>query len=127
MMGGTLLELRITPCCEDKADCSSRKFRYLVTVDVINDDTRRIREYPGCGEIWWNVNTVMCFSPKVSILLQTLHMNQIEHVVPAFKSSPGMGLRQPPEKQLFNMCLSSPRCRAHYGIVERKVWMVGEN
>ena len=37
-----------------------------------------------------------------------------EHVVPAFKSSPGMGLRQTPEKQLFNLCLSSPRVTAEH-------------
>jgi hypothetical protein len=37
-----------------------------------------------------------------------------EHVVPAFKSSPGMGLWQPPEKQQFNISLSSPRVTAEH-------------
>jgi len=37
-----------------------------------------------------------------------------EHVVPAFKSSPGTGLRLPPKKQMFNICLSSPRVTAEH-------------
>ena len=32
MMDGTLLELRITPLCDDKADYSGRKFHYSLTV-----------------------------------------------------------------------------------------------
>ena len=45
MMDDTLLELGITPRCDDKADYSGRKFRYSLTVNVINDDKRRIRGY----------------------------------------------------------------------------------
>jgi hypothetical protein len=62
MMDGTLLELGITPRCDDKADYSGRKFCYLLTVNVINDDKRKIRGYlagyPGTthdNRVWRNI------------------------------------------------------------------------
>lgn len=45
MMDGTLLPLAIQPCCSDYEDYVGRKFQYSLTVNVINDDKRRIRAY----------------------------------------------------------------------------------
>jgi len=42
MMDGTLLVIGLTPQCTDKADYSGRKFKFSLTVNVINDDNRRI-------------------------------------------------------------------------------------
>jgi hypothetical protein len=45
LMDGTLLPLAIAPSCDDAADYSGRKFRYSLTVNIINDDHRKIRAY----------------------------------------------------------------------------------
>ena len=102
MMDGTLLELGITPRCDDKADYSGRKFRYSLTVNVINDDKRRIRAYlsgyPGTthdNRVWRNM--VECqrsnvFFSRGEYLVTDTAYEPSEHVVPAFKSSPGTGL-----------------------------------
>jgi hypothetical protein len=124
MMDGTLLELGITPHCDDKADYSGRKFRYSSTVNVINNDKRRIRGYlsgyPGTthdNRVWRNM--VQCqrpsdfFSPDKYIVADTAYEPSNE-VIPAFKSSPGMGLLHPPDKQMFNLCLASPRVTAEH-------------
>jgi hypothetical protein len=124
MMDGTLLELGTTPHCDDKADYSGRKFRYSLTVNVINDDKRRIRAYlsgyPGTthdNRVWRNMvefqGSDVYFSQGEYLVADTAY-EPSESMVPAFKSSPVMGLRQPPEKQLFNMCLSSPRVTAEH-------------
>ncbi len=124
MMDGTLLELGITPRCNDKADYSGRKFRYSLTVNVINNDKRRIRAYlsgyPGTthdNRVWRNM--VECqrsnvFFSRGEYLVTDTAYEPIEHVVPAFKSSPGTGLRLSHKKQMFNMCLSLPRVTAEH-------------
>ncbi len=45
MQDGTLLRLGIQPECDDAADYHGRKFTYSLTINVINDDERRIRAY----------------------------------------------------------------------------------
>jgi len=41
-----------------------------------------------------------------------LELGISDEVIPPFKSSPGMGLLQTPDKQLFNLCLASPHVTA---------------
>jgi hypothetical protein len=126
MMDGTLLELGITPRCDDKADYSGRKFRYSLTVNVINDDKRRIRGYlagyPGSthdNRVWRNMRQCQrpgdFFSPGEFVVADTAYEPSNE-VIPAFKSSPGMGLLQPTDKQTFNLCLASPRVTAEHTV-----------
>jgi hypothetical protein len=45
LMDGTLRPLGIAPSCGDAADYHGRKCAYSLTVNVINDDHRRIRAY----------------------------------------------------------------------------------
>ena len=45
LTNGTLLSLGIASTCDDVADNSGKKFQYLVTVCVINDDSCKIRAY----------------------------------------------------------------------------------
>ena len=53
------------------------------------------------------------FSPGEYIVADTAYEPSNE-VIPAFKSSPGMGLLQTPDKQMFNLCLASPRVTAEH-------------
>ncbi|KAL7516882.1 LOW QUALITY PROTEIN: hypothetical protein ACHAWX_001855 [Stephanocyclus meneghinianus] len=70
MMDDTLLELGITPHCDGKADYSGKE---SLTVNVINDDKRRIRGclsgYPGTTHNnTVGQNIVQCQHPQDFVL-----------------------------------------------------------
>jgi hypothetical protein len=53
------------------------------------------------------------FSPGEYIVADTAY-EPSNKVIPAFKSRPGMCQLQTPDKQMFNLCLASPRVTADY-------------
>jgi hypothetical protein len=55
------------------------------------------------------------FSPGEYLVADTVY-EPSDEVIPAFKSSPGMGLLQPTDKQTFNLCLASPRVTAEHTV-----------
>ena len=117
MMDGTLAELGIAPKCVDKADYSGRKFGYSLTINVINDDKRRIRAYlsgfPGCSHdnrVWKHMDlfqTPERFFTDLEYVLCDTAYEPSQHAIPAYKSL--TGFRQDEDEQLFNTALARPR------------------
>jgi hypothetical protein len=117
MMDGTLLPLAITPSCDDAADYNGRKFAYSLTVNVINDDKRRIRAYlagfPGSthdNRVWKHMQHYQrhgeYFDPEEYLLCDTAY-EPSEFAIPAYKNQ--AGYVQHPDEEQFNSCLASPR------------------
>jgi hypothetical protein len=119
MMDGTLLRLGTEPQCDDAADYHGRKFTYSITVNVINDDEKRIRGYsagyPGSAHdnrVWKNMkqhrDPEEYFSANEFIMCDTAY-EPSWFCVPAFKCASGDGLVLDPNKALFNTVLAKPR------------------
>eukprot|EP00804_Cyclotella_cryptica_P003163 CCRYP_013785-RB/>CCRYP_013785-RB protein AED:0.13 eAED:-0.04 QI:0/-1/0/1/-1/1/1/0/414 len=119
MQDGTLLRLGIEPESDDAADYHGRKFAYSITVNVLNDDERRIRAYcagyPGSAHdnrVWRNMkqhrDPGSYFSENEFIMCDTAY-EPSWFCVPAFKCVVGDGLHLHPHKTLFNTVLAKPR------------------
>lgn len=117
LMDGTLLPLGIAPSCDDAADYHGRKFRYSLTVNVINDDHRRIRAYlagfPGSAHdnrVWKHMKqhekASQLFSEWEYLLCDTAYEPD-SFCVPAYKCQ--SGYVQPRDEEEFNTCLARVR------------------
>jgi len=124
MMDGTLLRLSFTPESDDAADYHGRKFLYSLTVNILNDDKKKIRAYlsgfPGSthdNRVWKNMKQFQLsqeyFSPTEYVLCDTAY-EPMPFCVPAYKCVSGDGLVMHPDKALFNMVLSKPRVMAEH-------------
>jgi hypothetical protein len=107
---GTLFPLMYEPQSEDAPDYSGRKFKYSLTVMIVNDDNRRIRYYyagmPGsCHDARVYRQTKLFkfpanhFSPEQFIVADSALPNS-PTVVTAYKSPTGYALGV--EEQKFN-------------------------
>ncbi|KAL7502972.1 hypothetical protein ACHAXN_002869 [Cyclotella atomus] len=117
LMDGTLLPLAIAPSCDDAADYYGRKFRYSLTVNIINDDHRKIRAYlagfPGSAHnnrVWKHMKqhkqTSQFFSELEYLLCDTTYEPD-SFCVSAYKYQSGY-VQQRDEEQ-FNTCLARVR------------------
>jgi hypothetical protein len=117
MMDGTLLPLGIAPICDDKVDYNGRKYQWSLTVNVINDNRRKIRaylaSYPGSthdNRVWKHMkqynNPGAYFEPSEYLLCDTAY-DPSDITVPAYKCQAGFVM--PQDELNFNSCLTSPR------------------
>ena len=115
MMDGTLLPLSIQPCCSDYEDYVGRKFQYSLTVNVINDDKRRIRAYlagyPGSthdNRVRSNMRQFkdpQAFFEVTEYVLCDSAYSPSDNAIPAYKKGSGNNTSQ----ATFNGFLASPR------------------
>ena len=130
-MGVTLLHLGIEPECKDAADYHGQNFTYLITVNVINDDERRIRAYSaGYPRSAHKKQSLKEYERKKRtreiLSLNEFVMCDIAYepnwmFVPAFKCIVGDGLVLHPLKTLFNTVLAKP----HVGCDHDMGWWKG--
>ncbi|KAL9183012.1 hypothetical protein ACHAXT_004799 [Thalassiosira profunda] len=117
LMDGTLVELAITPQCDDSADYHGRKYGYSLTIGIINDDKRKIRArlsgFPGSthdNRVWRNMDQYQqpekFFGPTEYLLCDTA-FNPSNHCVPAYKQLRGYLMDE--EEEHFNTALGPPR------------------
>jgi hypothetical protein len=121
---GTLFPLTYEPQSEDAPDYSGRKFKYSLTVMIVNDDRRRIRYYyagmPGsCHDARVYRQTKLFkypeqhFSPHEFIVADSALPNS-PTVVSAFKSPAGYALGV--DEQKFNTHLGRLRVLSEHTI-----------
>jgi hypothetical protein len=121
---GTLFPLTYEPQSEDAPDYSGRKFKYSLTVMIVNDDNRRIRYYyagmPGSchdARVYRQTklfkNPAAYFSPGQFIVADSALPNSAT-VVSAFKSPTGYALGE--EEQKFNTHLGRLRVLSEHTI-----------
>jgi hypothetical protein len=121
---GTLFPLTYEPQSEDAPDYSGRKFKYSLTVMIVNDDNRRVRYYyagmPGSchdARVYRQTklfkNPAEYFSPDQFIVADSALPNS-PTVVSAFKSPTGYALGE--EEQKFNTHLGRLRVLSEHTI-----------
>lgn len=124
VVDGTLLPLAFPPETEDAPDFHGRKYRYSLSVLVVNDDKRRIRYFlagwPGKthdNRVMRNsllgVQPEIFFAPNQYILGDSAFEAQW-YCIPAFKKPAGLSI--PEHKSRFNNLLSSPRVISEHTI-----------
>jgi hypothetical protein len=110
LMDGTLRPLGIAPSCGDAADYHGRKCAYSLTVNVINDDHRRIRAYlagfPGSAHdnrVWKHMKQHQRSNQFLYLLCDTAYEPD-SFCVPAYECQ--TGYVQPKDEEQFNTCLA---------------------
>eukprot|EP00804_Cyclotella_cryptica_P026266 CCRYP_019838-RA/>CCRYP_019838-RA protein AED:0.13 eAED:0.14 QI:50/0/0/1/0/0/2/0/236 len=133
------------PESDDAANYHGRKFAYSITVNVLNDDERRIQAYcagyPGSAHdnrVWRNMkqhrDPESYFSENAFVMCDTAY-EPSWFCEPAFKCVAGDGLHLHPHKTLFNTVLAKPRvvCEHTMGLWKgrfywlRNIWMKATN
>eukprot|EP00956_Cyclotella_meneghiniana_P011420 scaffold16021_cov55-Cyclotella_meneghiniana.AAC.1 len=114
-MDGTLLPLAIQPSSSDYEDYVGRKFQYSLTVNVINDDKRRIRAYlagfPGSAHdnrVRSNMRQFKYpehFFECTEYVLCDSAYSPSENAIPAYKRTGG----DDADNNTFNAFLAKPR------------------
>jgi hypothetical protein len=117
IMDGTLLPLGLEPICDDYADYKGRKYVYSLTVNVINDDRRKIRDYlagfPGSSHdnrVWKHMkqyNNPIAYFSASEYLLCDCAFEPSDITVSAYKSQAGFYM--PQDEQKFNNVMKEPR------------------
>jgi hypothetical protein len=124
IMDGTLLEIAFEPQSDDFSDYHGRKYRYSLTVLVMNNDKKEILYYlsgfPGSAHdnrVWKNTpqcrNPTKYFSPTEYGLADTA-FSPSTHCIPSYKCVTGINL--PEDEAHFNSALSSPRVTSEHTI-----------
>ena len=129
LMDGTLLEFVFCPTSNDCSNYHGRKFQYLLTVLVINNDKREIIYYmsgfPGSAHahnnrVWENTPVFQdpekFFSDTEYILTDTA-FSPSNHCIPSYKCVTGTQL--PTNKEHFNNALSTLRVSSKHTI---RIW-----
>jgi hypothetical protein len=124
VVDGTLLPLAFQPQTEDAPDYHGRKYRYSLTVLVINDDKKRIRYFLAGWPGKTHDNRVLRnskvgrepekFFQHNEYIIGDSAFEAQWYCIPAFKKPAGLPI--PLEHSRFNNLLSSPRVMSEHTI-----------
>jgi DDE superfamily endonuclease len=121
---GTLFPLTYEPRSKDAPDYHGRKFRYSLSVMIINDDKKRIRAYlsgfPGCAHdnrVYKAMDLAQNpqkYFGRFYYLVADSAFSNTSSVVSSFRKPAGASLTEEQEK--FNTILGSLRVRSEHTI-----------